>query len=271
MPSIDQLLHMMAALRDPEKGCPWDRQQDFSSIAPYTIEEAYEVADAIDRNAANELCNELGDLLFQVVYHAQMAREADLFDFDDVVAAICHKIESRHPHVFGDEIIESAGEQTRAWEQHKQRERRAKGKGNGLLDGISQSLPALVRAWKLQQRAATVGFDWQEPGAVMEKLQEELQELSSAMLAEGQAGCDKDSPDNRAAIREEMGDLLFSCVNLARHLQVDAEAVLRAANRKFENRFRYLEERLAESGSDPGQASLEQMEVLWQQAKQQCG
>jgi MazG family protein len=270
MPSIEQLLQMMAALRDPEKGCPWDKQQDFSSIAPYTIEEAYEVADAIDRNAMNDLCNELGDLLFQVVYHAQMASEKALFDFDDIVAAISQKIESRHPHVFAGEVIGSAGEQTRAWEQHKRRERQATGRGTGLLDGISQSIPALARARKLQQRAATVGFDWSEPGAVMEKLQEELQELSSAMLTAGQAEVDNDTAGN-TAVREELGDLLFSCVNLARHLLVDAEAALRAANRKFEKRFRYMEARLAENGGNPEQVSLERMETLWQEAKQQCG
>ena len=270
MTSVEQLLHLMAALRDPENGCPWDRQQDFASIAPCTIEEAYEVADAIDRNAMSELCDELGDLLFQVVFHAQMAKEKGLFDFHDVVVAISHKIERRHPHVFADEVIESAGEQSLAWEQHKRREREASGNDSSLLDGISLAVPALARAQKLQQRAASAGFDWSEPRPVMDKLHEELQELSSEMAAAGQAG-EAGNFSGNSGIREELGDLLFTCVNLARHLQVDAEAALRAANQKFERRFHHMEARLAESGSSLEQTPAEQLEVLWLQAKRQGG
>lgn len=267
MHTIDQLLHMMAALRDPDNGCPWDREQDFASIAPYTIEEAYEVADAIDRNAMDELCDELGDLLFQVVYHAQMATEKGLFDFNDVVDAICRKIESRHPHVFADVEIETAEEQSRAWEQHKRRERQANERRQSILAGINLAMPALARAQKLQQRAALAGFDWPRAGAVLEKLHEELQELSVEMAAAGQAEAIDATMEGNDGIREELGDLLFSCVNLARHLQIDAEAALRAANRKFEGRFQYIEKGLADSGRDLEQASLEQLEVLWQEAK----
>lgn len=267
MRSIERLLHMMAALRNPESGCPWDRQQDFSSIAPYTIEEAYEVADAIDRNAMQELCHELGDLLFQVVYHARMASEQGEFDFNDVVEAICHKIETRHPHVFGDAVVGSAEAQSAAWEEHKTRERRNHGNAVSLLDGISLAMPALARAQKLQHRAATVGFDWSEPRAVMGKLEEELQELTTELVATEQTGAGAPVPQE-TGLQEELGDVLFCCVNLARHLGMDAESAMRAANRKFESRFRYMEKQLEEAGSSLEQASLDQLEALWQQAKQ---
>jgi nucleoside triphosphate diphosphatase len=256
MDTIVKLLEIMSALRDPDTGCPWDRQQDFKSIASFTLEEAYEVVDAIDRNDREDLCAELGDLLFQVVYHAQMAREKDWFDFNDVVENISNKLLERHPHVFGDVQIDSAGEQTRAWEINKIREQRINNSSAGILANISLNLPALARARKLQVRAATVGFDWQDIRAVQAKLAEEFQELTVEIA----------DVDNMK-IEEELGDLLFSCVNLARHLQIDAESALRKANIKFENRFRYIEQHLASQGKSPEQVTLEEMDQLWQKAK----
>ena len=237
--SLDDLLAIMARLRDPQRGCPWDVQQDFATIAPYTIEEAYEVADAIARGDLEHLKDELGDLLLQVVYHAQMAKEAGLFDFDEVAAAIADKMVRRHPHVFGGAAIEDARAQSLAWEAHKAAERatRAEG-GHGILDDVPLALPALVRAAKLQRRAARVGFDWPEPAQVLDKLEEEIAELRAELEGGADAG----------RVGEEIGDLLFALVNLARHLEVDAEAALRRTNAKFERRFRHLEAALRAEG-----------------------
>jgi MazG family protein len=256
--SIDDLLAVMAALRDPEGGCPWDREQDFASIVPYTIEEAYEVADAIARNDLPELRDELGDLLFQVVFHARMAEEAGEFSFNDVVAAIVEKMVRRHPHVFGEEEVADAEAQTRAWEEHKAAERRDKGGHRSLLDGVTLGLPALSRAAKLQKRAARAGFDWPSTYGVLGKIEEELNEVRAEL--EG---------DDPQALHDEVGDLLFACVNLARHAGVDAEEALRAANHKFEQRFHYLESRLEQEGKALEQSSLEELDRLWVAAKKE--
>lgn len=253
---ITELLRVMARLRDPEKGCPWDREQDFATIAPYTIEEAYEVADAISRGEMAELRDELGDLLFQVVFHARMAEEAGEFAFADVVAAIVEKMTRRHPHVFANEQVVDAAAQTRAWEDHKTRERQAKGQSLSLLDGVTLGLPALSRAQKLQKRAARAGFDWPEVNGVLDKIEEELEEVR----AELDAG-------DKVALEGEIGDLLFACVNLARYAGVDPETALRRTNEKFERRFRYIEERLRRSGKELEQCTLEEMDELWDEAK----
>ena len=260
---VNRLLEIMARLRDPQRGCPWDLEQDFASIAPYTLEEAYEVAEAIERQVPEELRDELGDLLFQVVFHAQMAREKGWFAFDDVVQAICEKLVRRHPHVFGDEKIADANEQTLAWERHKARERAEKGApaAGGVLDGIPLALPALVRAQKLQRRAARTGFDWSDTGDVVDKLEEELDELRQA-LAEGE------SPER---VREELGDLMFSAVNLARFLDADAESLLRSANGKFETRFRIVERLADEQQRDVRDCTLDELEAFWQRAKREAG
>ena len=255
---MEQLIALMAALRDPQSGCPWDREQDFSSIAPYTIEEAYEVADAIARNDMAELRDELGDLLFQVVFHARMAEEAGAFAFDDVVAAIVEKMTRRHPHVFADEAVADAEEQTRAWEAHKAHERREKGEHHSRLDGVALGLPALLRAAKLQKRAARAGFDWPSVEGVVAKVDEELNEVRAELES-----------NDGARLQDEIGDLLFACVNLARHAGFDAEESLRAANQRFESRFRYLESRLQEQGRQPEQCSLEEMDGLWLEAKRE--
>jgi len=247
----------MARLRDPEGGCPWDLEQDFSTIAPYTIEEAYEVADAIQHGSLEELKDELGDLLFQVVFHAQMASEAGAFGFDDVVAAICDKMVRRHPHVFGAAAgeIRSAGQQAEAWEETKAREREAGGGEGSLLDGVPRGMAELQRAIKLQKRAARVGFDWAAPGPVLEKLDEELREMNEAMAG-----------GNPEEMEDELGDLLFVLTNLARQLDIDPARALRRANAKFELRFRGIE---AAAGSRAAleAMSLEQMEALWQDVK----
>jgi len=259
---LGELLEIMARLRDPEHGCPWDVQQDFSTIAPYTLEEAYEVAEAIARNAPDELCDELGDLLFQVVFHAQMAREKGWFEFADVVSAINAKLIRRHPHVFGDEKIEDAEQQTLAWERHKAGERAARGERSAsALDGVPLALPALLRAQKLQRRAARVGFDWRERGDVVAKLEEELDELKQALAAS--------EPLER--VREELGDILFSAVNLARFVDADAEALLRHANEKFSMRFRLVEKLAAEQQRDMRDCTLDELEAWWQQAKRALG
>jgi ATP diphosphatase len=251
----------MARLRDPAGGCPWDLEQSFATIAPYTIEEAYEVADAIGRGDMAELKGELGDLLLQVVYHAQMAKEAGSFDFDAVAEDIAAKMVRRHPHVFGDDEVASAAAQTQAWEATKAAERADKAAARGarqrLLDDVPLALPALLRAQKLQRRAARVGFDWGELAPVLGKLEEELGELRAELAAA--------APPERLA--DELGDLLFATVNLARHLGVDAEAALRATNGKFERRFGAIEEALGGVGRSLEDASLDEMEALWQQAK----
>lgn len=258
----------MAALRDPETGCPWDVEQDFSSIAPYTIEEAFEVADAIDRNDLHDLKDELGDLLLQVVFHARIAEEMSVFRFEDVVEAICTKMIRRHPHVFGDETARRAGMAKGMWEKIKAAEkaekraaRQANGQpledhGSGYLDGIAVALPALTRALKLQQKAARVDFDWKDAGPILDKIEEEFSELSEAV-----------EQQKSAEIVEEFGDLLFSIVNYGRHLGVDPEAALRQTNEKFRSRFHHVETVLSGAGTSLEEASLDQMEQLWQDAK----
>ncbi|HZS83776.1 MAG TPA: nucleoside triphosphate pyrophosphohydrolase [Stellaceae bacterium] len=262
MPDADtmqRLLAIMARLRDPERGCPWDREQSFATIAPYTIEEAYEVAEAIAAGDMAALKDELGDLLFQVVFHARMAEEEGHFAFADVAAAIADKMVRRHPHVFGDESIASSAAQTIAWEEQKAAERRAKAADRPLsaLDGVGTALPALTRAHKIQARAARVGFDWGAAEPVFAKIAEETAELR-AELAAGAA------PERLA---DEIGDLLFAVVNLSRHLKIDPEEALKQGTRKFERRFRSVEARLAERGRSAAEASLEEMEAEWQRAK----
>jgi ATP diphosphatase len=252
---LRRLLDIMAALRDPDRGCPWDAGQSFATIAPYTIEEAYEVADAIDRHDFAALPDELGDLLFQVVYHARMAEEEGRFGFADVARAIADKMVRRHPHVFGDAAARTAGMQVAAWEAQKHAERAARAE-TGTLAGIPPGLPALTRAEKLTRRAARVGFDWPDAEAVLEKLDEEVAELR-AELPEA----------DPARLADEMGDLLFVMANLARKLGLDAETCLRAANRKFARRFGAVEQRLADDGRTPAEATLAEMESLWQAAK----
>ncbi len=253
---LPRLRAIMARLRDPARGCPWDLVQDFASIAPYTLEEAHEVADAIARADWAGLKGELGDLLFQTVYHAQMAAEAGLFDFDDVARAACAKMIARHPHVFGPESRDkSPAQQARDWEQLKAAERAAEGP-RGVLDGVALALPALTRAVKLQQRAARVGFDWPCADAVLDKIAEEARELAAARAA---------LPP--AAVAEELGDLLFAVANLARHFGVDPEAALRAANAKFVRRFAAVEAALAARGKRPEDSDLAEMDALWDAAK----
>ncbi|MFE3835718.1 nucleoside triphosphate pyrophosphohydrolase [Pseudogemmobacter sonorensis] len=251
---LPRLLAIMARLRDPARGCPWDLEQDFASIAPYTLEEAHEVVDAIERGAFDELRLELGDLLLQVVFHARMAEEAGLFAFGDVARAISDKMVARHPHVFGDERApdRSSSEQSRAWEATKARERGAA----RVLDGVAQTLPALTRAVKLQNRAARVGFDWPGPADVVEKIREEAAELVEAR-----------ETLTEAEVAEEFGDLMFVMANLARHLKLDPEAALRAANRKFTRRFGRIEDYLAEEGRGPQDSTLAEMDALWNRAK----
>ena len=255
------LLTLMAQLRDPDTGCPWDVQQDFASIAPYTIEEAYEVADAIARGDIADLRDELGDLLLQVVFHARIAEEAGHFDFTAVAAAISDKLVRRHPHVFGDQGETSAATQSASWESLKAAERAAnaaaKGRPESVLDGVPLPFPALLRAYKLQRRAARVGFDWPELAPVAAKVEEEWGELTAEI----------DNAGDQARLTEEVGDLLFAVVNLARHLEIDPEAALRAGNAKFERRFRAVEDGFREKGRQMAAASLEDMEVLWNAAK----
>ena len=257
--SIQRLLAIMSRLRDPNGGCPWDLEQSFKTIAPYTIEEAYEVADAIERDDMDDLRNELGDLLFQVVFHSQMAEERGAFAFDDVVGAICDKMERRHPHVFGEARIENAAEQTAAWDEQKRRERAMT--AQSVLDDVPLALPALTRANKLGKRAAEVGFEWPDTHGALDKVVEEIEELRTELAA---------SPD-LARISNEIGDLLFSLVNVCRYLKIDPETSLRNANAKFERRFRYVESRLKEQGSSPEQATLEEMDALWEEGKRRDG
>ena len=253
---MQELLNIMERLRDPDKGCPWDRKQTLETIVPYTIEEVYEVADAIHRKDMQELRGELGDLLFQVVFYAQLAKEDGHFDFADVVAAIRDKMLRRHPHVFGDAVIADVEQQRAAWEQHKAEER-AERSADGLLDGIARSLPALLRADKLQRRAAKVGFDWDDAAQVTAKVVEELSELRAEL--EGGAA--------QGRLEEEIGDLLFACVNLARHAGVNPEQSLDTANRKFERRFQFIEQQLRARGQALEDAGLAVLDGLWEQAK----
>jgi ATP diphosphatase len=256
---ISRLIEIMAALRDPDTGCPWDQQQTFATIAPYTIEEAYEVADAIARDDLVHLKDELGDLLLQVVYHARMAEEQGAFAFGDVVEAVTTKMIRRHPHVFGSDAERAAGVTAGFWDRAKAAEKSGAGQ-SGVLDDVPVTLPALTRAIKLQNKAAKVGFDWPSLAPVFDKLNEEIAELQ-AEIAES-----KDGPD-RAAIEEEFGDLLFVVANVARHLKLDPEAALRLANDKFARRFRYIEAQLAAQGRSPAQSDLAEMDALWDAAK----
>lgn len=259
---MDRLVDIMAQLRNPVGGCPWDVEQTFASIAPHTIEEAYEVADAIEQDDMSALKDELGDLLFQSVFHAQMAKELGEFEFDDVVKGVIEKMIRRHPHVFGDQTISSADEQTTSWEDIKAVERAAKTLGNeapdqSALAGVIAGLPALKRAEKLQKRAARVGFDWPDARPVMDKLREETDELQVEIDCDG----------NSARLADELGDLLFVCVNLARKLNIDAETALRGANSKFETRFRHMEAAALESGQPLNELELAVMEENWQETK----
>ena len=254
--SLRRLLGIMATLRDPQRGCPWDREQDFGSIAPYTIEEAYEVADAIDRDNMPELCDELGDLLLQVVFHAQMASEIRAFDFGDVVSAISEKMLRRHPHVFGTDSMPTVDAQRDAWESLKAAERQHKGGDDSAIAGVGQALPALTRAEKLGKRAARVGFDWPDADGAFAKVREELNELAMALHG--------DRPEE---IEEEMGDLLLACSSLARHCRVDPDQALRQACRKFEARFRRLESTLRRENLEWQDLGSEELDQLWESAK----
>ncbi|MBV9955296.1 MAG: nucleoside triphosphate pyrophosphohydrolase [Pseudolabrys sp.] len=256
--AIDDLLAIMAALRTPGTGCPWDLEQTFTTIAPYTLEEAYEVADAIARGDYEGLREELGDLLLQVVFHARMAQEQGRFDFGDVVQSISTKLIRRHPHVFADAEGRTAAAVEGLWERIKAEEKAAKPGGHekGALAGVPLAIPALTRALKLQQKASRVGFDWNDPKAVLQKIREEADEIEAAL----------DAGDNSEA-GGEIGDLIFALVNLARHLRVDPEAVLRGTNLKFERRFAAIESALAERGKTPDEATLAEMDVLWNAAK----
>jgi nucleoside triphosphate diphosphatase len=265
---ITRLIEIMAALRAPETGCPWDLAQNFSTIAPYTIEEAYEVADAIERRDFEDLRDELGDLLLQVVFHARMAEEAGLFGFDDVVEAITEKLVRRHPHVFGDarglhfEAVNALWDRIKAQEKAERAARRgvdpkgARERSTGALAGVPRALPALIRAFKLQEKAGKVGFDWNDPLAVLAKIREETDEVAAALA----------SGEQRSA-QDEVGDLLFAVANLARHLGADPEAALRTTNEKFERRFGYIEQALATAGKAPEQSTLAEMDELWNEAK----
>jgi len=263
---IDGLLDIMARLRDPEHGCPWDVQQTFATIAPYTIEEAYEVADAIDRGDMHDLRDELGDLLLQVVFHARMAEEAGGFAFAEVVAAISDKMVRRHPHVFDGVVVENAEAQTRDWESHKRRERESKGgdEDRSALAGIARGMPEWQRALKLQKRAATVGFDWPSHMPVIEKLHEEIEEVRVEFAA---AAADPNDVSVHSRLEDEIGDLLFVCVNLARHAKVDTGTALRRANAKFERRFRSMEALAQADGVALESLSLEAQDRYWDRAK----
>ncbi len=259
MANIEKLLEVMASLRNPESGCPWDCQQDFISIAPYTIEEAYEVSDAIEREDFVALKGELGDLLFQVVFHARMAEEVGFFDFDEVAGAIADKMLRRHPHVFGDAEQRAAGPAKGSWEKIKADERVADA-DSSVLAGVARALPALKRAQKLGKRAGTVGFDWPDKKGVRAKIHEELDELEAAV-----------GTRSKASIEEEFGDLLFAVVNLARHLDVDPENALTSANYKFERRFRDMEGAITKTGKSLGDHTLESLDKAWRAAKKRVG
>ena len=259
MSDIEKLLEVMSRLRDPDDGCPWDLAQDFASIAPYTVEEAYEVADAIARSDMDGLRDELGDLLFQVVFHSRMAEEAGLFGFGDVAAAITDKMLRRHPHVFGGTAERAAGPAPGSWERIKAGERRVDG-DNSALAGVAQALPALKRAQKLGKRASTVGFDWPDPSGVRDKVDEELAELAAV-----------DGGRDPARAREELGDVLFAVVNLARHLGVDAETALASANHKFERRFRDMERAILAAGKSIAELSPDALDEEWRAAKARVG
>lgn len=261
--SMNDLLDIMQKLRTPKTGCPWDLEQTFETIAPYTIEEAYEVDDAIRLGDMPALRDELGDLLLQTVFHARIAEEGGAFTFEDVVGSICEKMVRRHPHVFGDASVADADAQTAEWEVQKERERKrlalSRGEVPSVLDGVAGSLPALLRAVKLQKRAARVGFDWPDTVEVLDKVQEECAELVEA----------HQTPDNHSHVKEEYGDLMFVMANLARHLKLDPEEALRAANAKFERRFKKVEGKIAALGKTMEQSSLEEMDAQWGLVKQE--
>ena len=254
MKPVRELIDIMAALRHPETGCPWDREQTPESIIPYTLEEIYELVDAIERNSTEDIKDELGDLLFHIIFYSHMAAEAGNFDFADVVTGVCEKLTRRHPHVFAGQRVGTVEEVKRNWEQMKRDENRGDYLGN-----IARALPAMQRAEKLQTRAARAGFDWNDPAPVLAKMEEEVNELKQAMAGSQQ----------RARLQSELGDVLFTAVNLARHLQVDPETALREANNRFEQRFRFIQTRLAEEGGDLESASMQRMDELWEQAKKQ--
>lgn len=259
--AINRLIEIMALLRDPQKGCPWDIEQTFATIAPHTIEEAYEVAEAIEQKDMSALVDELGDLLLQVVFHARMAEEENHFDLSDVALAICDKLERRHPHIFGDAAdIKSAEAQTKSWENQKALERKQKSTNaspHSALDGVTSGLPALTRALKLQKRAARVGFDWHQAADVLAKFDEESQEIAAEMAINA----------SKDRLQEELGDLLFTCVNLARKLDIDPETALRHGNAKFERRFKTMETLISEAGKTTETSDLDELETFWQRAK----
>ena len=279
MSGIQRLLDIMARLRDPNGGCPWDLQQSFKTIAPYTVEEAYEVADAIERGDLHSLRDELGDLLFQVVFHAQMAKEQGAFDFDAVANAICDKMERRHPHVFGNASIADAEAQTVAWEEQKRRERAQKRAGQGasqeqasVLDDVPVALPALTRANKLGKRAAQVGFEWSDVHGAIEKLDEEIAEFkaevrSHVCLQADTSATTTEGQRQHERLAAEIGDVLFCVVNVCRYLKIDPELALKRTNASFERRFRYVERGLAQQGKTPQQATLAEMDKLWDEGK----
>lgn len=275
MSGIQRLLDIMARLRDPQRGCPWDLQQNFKTIAPYTVEEAYEVADAIERDDLPSLRDELGDLLFQVVFHSQLAREQGAFDFDAVANAICEKMERRHPHVFGSASIADAEAQTVAWEEQKRRERAQKRAGEepaSVLDDVPVALPALTRANKLGKRAAQVGFEWSDVHGAIEKLDEEIAEFkaevrSHACLQADTTASTTEGQRQHERLAAEIGDVLFCVVNVCRYLKIDPEQALKRTNASFERRFRYVERGLAKQGKTPQQATLAEMDQLWDEAK----
>ena len=262
MKDVERLLEIMARLRDPENGCPWDREQTHATILPYTVEEVYEMAEAIQAGNTAALKEELGDLLFQIVFYCQMSRESGDYEFADIVNNLNQKMLRRHPHVFADETIATAVEQSLNWEQIKDEERKVAGiESDHLLDGISKALPALIRAMKLQKKAATVGFDWDSPGPVLDKIEEELSEIRE----EVNENIDKHK------LQDEIGDILFAVVNFARHYGIDAETALMKANRKFKQRFDYIESSLKEQGRTLDEADLDEMETLWKEAKKVRG
>jgi MazG family protein len=273
---IDRLLDLMARLRNPQGGCPWDLEQTFKTIAPYTVEEAYEVADAIERQDLPALRDELGDLLFQVVFHSQMASEQGAFKFDDVVNAICDKMERRHPHVFGNARVADAEAQTVAWEELKRRERaqKASSENASVLDDVPVALPALTRANKLGKRAAQVGFEWADVHGAVDKLDEEIAEFKAEIRAHVclQADVGKSTAEGKKQherLSAEIGDVLFCVVNVCRYLQIDPEAALKNTSASFERRFRYVERGLQAQGKTPLEASLEEMDRLWDECKAQ--
>ena len=263
MTNIEKLINIMKELRDPKKGCPWDLEQDFSSIAPYTIEEAYEVADAIQRDDMGDLKEELGDLLFQVVFHSQMAEEQKAFSISDVVDGIVDKMIRRHPHVFGDDQIENASQQTQAWEEFKAAERQQKNIASSeepsVMDGVPVALPSLTQAVKLQKRAARVGFDWTSYSQIVDKIKEELDELTHEI----------DSSATRERVVDEMGDLFFAVSNLARHLEIDPETAIRVSNEKFVRRFKSMEALARQANKPISEMTLDEQEALYQQTKRE--